>query len=343
MSARRLLFFLASIAVSVGSLALVLRGIPFSDVLNSLSGTDPGYLLLSILFIAISSFTRGVRWRILLNRRVSVAESFHMVNVMFLGNQLPFRLGEVARGVLATRRGVPLVASGTSIIVERLIDVLMLALLIAATVSRMPAAPDGLTDQASLFGFLALGGFLVLLIFARAPASAHRLLNKLQKAIPPLQRLPLQSMLSQLLDGLQPLTDKPTLVLTALWSILVWTAPLAALYFTHLALGIEVNYAISVPLGISLTAISIAMPVSIAALGPFEGAILVTGRLVGMNDVDAIALGFLLHGINVISYAAWGTIGLLALGASPAIAFGAKGNRSKEGDYSRERNSCSND
>ncbi|MCY3864455.1 MAG: lysylphosphatidylglycerol synthase transmembrane domain-containing protein [Chloroflexi bacterium] len=340
MSARRLLFFVASIAVSVGSLALILRSVPFEEVLNSLSKTDPVYLLLTVFAIALSLLTRGVRWWILLNRRISVLESFHMINVMFLGNQLPFRLGEVARGVLATRRGVPLVTSGTSIVVERLIDVLMLVLLIAATVSRMPDAPADLTDQASLLGLLALVGFLILLIFAYAPASAHRLLDKLLRAVKPLQRLPMKTLLSHLLDGLQPLTDMRTLLWTALWTLLAWTAALAALYFSHRALGIEVNYSISVPLGIALTAISIAMPISIAALGPFEFAIVVTGRFVGMSDAEAIALGFLLHGINVISYAAWGTIGLLALGASPAIAFGANSERSTEGAQDRERNSC---
>lgn len=343
MNVRRLLFFVASIAVSVGSLALILRTVPFEEVLNSLSKTDPVYLLLSVVAVALSLLTRGVRWWILLNRRISVLESFHMINVMFLGNQLPFRLGEVARGVLATRRGVPLVTSGTSIVVERLIDVLMLVLLIAATVSRMPAAPAELTDQASLFGLLGLVGFLTLLIFAYAPDMAHRLLDRLLRTMKPLQRLPMKTMLSHLLDGLKPLTDRRTLLWTALWTLLAWSAPLAALYFSHLALGIEVNYAISVPLGIALTAISIAMPVSIAALGPFELAILVAGQLVGMSDADAIALGFLLHGINVISYAAWGTIGLLALGASPAIAFGSKDQGSAEGAQARERNSCTND
>ena len=343
MSARRVLFFVASVAVSVVSLALILQTVPFSDVLSSLSRTDPVYLLLAVLAVVLSLLTRAVRWWILLNRRISVLESFHMINVMFLGNQLPFRVGEVARGVLATRRGLPLVTSGTSIIVERLIDVLMLVMLIAATVSRMPAAPAELTDQGSLFGLLGLVGFLTLLLFARAPDMAHRLLDKLLRALKPLQRLPMKTMLGQLLDGLQPLTDMRTLLWTALWTLLAWAAPLAALYFSHLALGIEVNYAISVPLGIALTAISIALPVSIAALGPFEVAILMTGRLVGMSDADAIALGFLLHGMNVIIYALWGTIGLLALGASPAIAFGANSERPREGNYSRARNSFTND
>lgn len=330
MSARRLLVIVASIAVSVVSLALILRAVPFNDVIESLRHADPLYLLLSIVAVVMSLLTRGVRWWILLNRRITVAESFHMINVMFLGNQLPLRLGEVARGVLATRRGVPLVTSGASIVVERLIDVLVLALVITFTLRLMPEAPTELRESASLFGALALAGFLTLLVFAHAPASAHRLLDWLLRAFPLLKRLPLRSLLRHLLDGLQPLTDIRTLLLTAFWTALAWTAPLAALYYLHLALGIQVDYAISVPLGIALTTFSIAMPVSIAAVGPFELAILATGQLVGMSDLEAISLGVLLHGINVIIYAIWGTIGLLALGASPAMAFGSSGQAAEE-------------
>ncbi len=329
MNARRLVFILASIAVSVVSLALILRAIPIGSVIDSLRAADPLYLLLSVVAVALSLLTRGIRWWILLNRRIAVIDSFHMINVMFLGNQLPFRLGEVARSLLAARRGLPLVTAGASIVVERLIDVLALTLVIAVTVSRMPNAPPELTDTAALLGPLALFGFLLLLVFAHAPSSANRLLDGLLKALPILKRLPLRAMLRHLLDGLQPLTNFRTLFLTLVWTALAWGAAFAALYFLHLALGIAVDFTISVPLGIAMTAISIAMPVSIAAVGPFEVAILWTGQLVGMSDLEAISLGFLLHGINVASYAVWGTIGLLALGASPATVFGAT---TKSGD-----------
>lgn len=332
MAAKRLLFIMASIIVSVLSLALVLRTVPMGDVINSLRSADPVYLLLALLFVTLASLTRGIRWWLLLDRRISIVESFHMVNVMFFGNQLPFRLGEVARGILAARRGVPLVTSGASIVVERLIDMLVVVLFIAFAVSLLPAVPADISETASLFGALALVGFLVLLIFAHSPASAHRLLSKLLQVAPALKRLPLRTLLDNLLAGLQPLTDIRTLGNTAAWTALAWATSLAAFYFLHLALDIQVDYLVSVPLGIALTALSIAIPVSVAALGPFELAILATGQLVGMSDLEAIALGFLLHGINVFSSAVWGTIGLLALGASPAMAFASKEGIASERD-----------
>ena len=330
MTYRRLAFILISVIVSALSLVLVLRAAPIDDVIQSMRRADPAYLLLAFACVALSLVTRGVRWWELLNRRLSLLDATHMINVMFLGNQLPLRLGEVARGVLATRRGLPLVTSGTSIVVERLIDMLILVLVIAATVSGMPAAPAELTDRAPLFGALALLGFLALLAFAHAPGAANSLLDKAIEAAPTLERLPLRTLLGQLLDGLQPLTDLRTLLFTAFWTVIAWGTAFATFYFTQLALDIKVDYAISVPLGISLTALSIALPVSIAALGPYEVAILVTGQMVGMSDIEAIALGFLLHGVNVFSYALWGAIGLLALGASPATAFAAEDERAAD-------------
>ena len=124
-----------------------------------------------------------------------------MINVMFLGNQLPFRLGEVARGVLATRRGVPLVVtSGTSIVVERLIDVLMLSLLIAATVSRMPrrSRRNSRIKGIALFGAARPGSVsLTLLVFrACARSAAHRSAEQLLRAaLATAKRLPLRRMM----------------------------------------------------------------------------------------------------------------------------------------------------
>ena len=115
---------------------------------------------------------------------------------MFLGNQLPLRLGEVARGVIAAREGVPLATSASSIVAERLIDTLAVVVVIALTLSQLPGALPEVTDRAALFGLVALAGFLFLLGVARFPAATGRLLDKLLQLIPPLRRLPLESIFS---------------------------------------------------------------------------------------------------------------------------------------------------
>ena len=324
MTSRRLAMTAASIIISAGSLFLILRAAPVADVMNSIQQADPGQLLIAFVFVTLSLFTRGVRWWGLLGWRLPLIQTAHIVNVMFLGNQLPLRMGEVARSLLARRGGVPIVTAAASIVIERLADTLVVVLMIASVVSQLPDAPPEITRSASLFGLLALMGFAALLILARTPALAHRILDRLLTMLPLLRRLPLKTMLDNLLAGLQPLTQIRLLIFSGIWTGIAWAMTLASFYFLHQALGIQVNFAHSVPLGIALTALSIALPVSIAGLGPFEGAVILTGQLVGMDHLAAVSLGFLFHGIAVLGYAVWGVLGLLALGIAPAAAFKIK-------------------
>ena len=326
MKRRRILILFASVAVSAALLLVILRDVQIEEVVGSIAAADPGLLLLSFAFVAASLLLRGIRWSVLLDRRIPTLQATHMVNVMFLGNQLPLRLGEVARSVLATRNQVPLGTSASSIVVERLIDTLVVVLMIAASVG---GSPD-VSARATQFGLLALTGFLVLLSFARYPQLAHRILNGLMRLLPILERLPLRDLLNDLLDGLRPLTHPRALLSVVFWTVLAWGVSLVGYYCLHLALGIETDYWRSVPLGVSLAALALALPVSIAGLGPFEGAIVVSGNIVGMDPLASVSLGFLFHGVSVLSYAIWGTIGLLALGVSPTSAFGAAARESDE-------------
>ena len=327
MTKKHLAAIVASILVSAVSLFLILRGVPVTDVIDSIQKADTGQLLLAFLFVTLSLFTRGIRWWGLLGYRLPLIRSCHLVNVMFLGNQLPLRIGEVARGLLATRSGVPIATSAASIVIERLIDTLLVVLMIAGTASQLPdMSPEG-TQNAILFGILALTGFVALLVLAQVPEFAHRVLDWLLDIMPSLRRLPLKKMLGNILEGLQALTQIRLLVFAGVWTVIAWSTSLASFYFLHQALGIQVNFAHSVPLGVALAALSIVLPVSVAALGPFEAAIIVTGQLVGMDVVAATSLGFLYHGMIVLGCAIWGVLGLLALGIAPVSAFKVKPNQ----------------
>ncbi len=320
MTRKRVLLVLGSIIVSAGSVALILRDVDLDDVSASISQADGGQLGLAFLFVALSMFTRGIRWWGLLGKELPLIKAVHLVNLTFLGNQLPLRLGEAARSVLASREGVSIEKAAASIVVERLIDTLLVVLMIAATVGQLPDAPEYVTVPASRFSLLALVAFLCLFALARHPKMAKRLLAIMTQKLPLLNRPPLQRIVDNLLDGLGAIADFRTLIFTLVWSLIAWSTSLATFYVLHLALGIEVNYAQSVPLGVSLTALGIALPFSIAAVGPFEAAIIVTGQLVGMDSLAAISLGFLFHGLSVFGYIVFGSASLLALGLSPGTA-----------------------
>lgn len=314
---RRWVILAASVLVSGLFLWLALRDVPLTEVVAGIQQADPLWVLLSLGGIVSGLAARAVRWRGLLDSRISLLNAFHILNVTMLLNQLPLRAGEVARTLLATRSGVPLITAATSIVVERLLDVVIVVVMLAVALSRLPAAPALVAQAAALLGAAAVVAFAGLIAFARYRQVADRFLGWLEARVPALRRLNLRRRSDEVLDGLRPLTQAGRAAHAVGWTVIAWIASAFTFYALERSLAISgVDLALTAMLGVALAAFSIAIPVSVAAIGPFEGAVRVAGEAVRMSPLAATTLGFLTHGISVLGYAVLGVIGLLALGVS---------------------------
>ena len=138
---RRWIILAASLIVSGVFLWLALRGVPFTEVIDGIRQANLFWVIVSMLCILGAQGSRAIRWRGLLDNRVPLLRAFHILNLTMLLNQLPLRAGEVARSLLATRSGVPVVTAATSIVVERLIDVVVVVVMLAVALARLPSAP----------------------------------------------------------------------------------------------------------------------------------------------------------------------------------------------------------
>jgi len=130
---RRLLLVVGSIFVSAFFLWLVLRDQPLGEVLTRIRQADGGWLILSFLLAMLSLWLRGVRWQAMIDYQIPLRLVSYIIGVTFVLNLLPLRAGEVARSVMARRYGVPIVTAATSILLERLVDVLMVVVLLASS------------------------------------------------------------------------------------------------------------------------------------------------------------------------------------------------------------------
>ena len=315
----------ASLAVSALFLWLALRDVPLADVLESIQQANPVWVLASFGTIVLALLTRAVRWRGLLGDRIPLGRAFYILGITFLANQLPLRAGEIARSLLATRSGVPVVTAATSIIVERLLDTVMVVVLLAVGLSRLPDAVPAATQLATLFGIAAVAAFVVLILFARYPAFVHRLLEALEARIGLLRRLALRRLVDNVLDGLQPLTDWRRAAHAIGWTVIAWLVSLTTFYTLELAFNVTtVDLLLMSMMSVALASFSIAIPVSVAAIGPFEGAVRLAGEALRLNPVLATSLGFVFHGVTILAYAVLGTLGLLALGVSLGDVMGGK-------------------
>ncbi|MDX2163562.1 MAG: lysylphosphatidylglycerol synthase transmembrane domain-containing protein [bacterium] len=328
---RRSLFIIASVIVSGLFLWLALRGVPFEEVIDGIRQADVGWVIVGFGFVWVAAAARTFRWQVLLGGRVrwwGVHHSYNMTNFL---NLLPLRAGEVGRTLaISTRYGVPLVTAATSVVVERLIDLVMIIVILAVGVSQVENVPPVVGQSSLLFGAVAVTGLIVLIVLARFPAFAGALLRGIEARLPFVRRLGLIKRLEEVLSGLEILTDVRRLFWVIVWSIFSWIGSAGVVYPLVIALGIYGHGLEAVTLSlivVALVSFSIAIPVSVASIGPWEGAVRLAGDMMGVPPDLSLTLGFLFHGVAAVGYIVFGMISLLALGISLSEMLGGKAEK----------------
>lgn len=148
--------FWLGIACSALFLFLAFRKVQWAELGSTLQSVDWRYLLVATAVFILKQFVRGLRWHILLIPlgQLRTMDAFAYLNIGLMANNLlPFRAGEIARAVLlGQRKGFSKSAVLGTIVVERLVDVLVLAALAVLLMLVMPI--PSLVKQSAL----ALGG-----------------------------------------------------------------------------------------------------------------------------------------------------------------------------------------
>jgi glycosyltransferase 2 family protein len=173
MGARLRLF--APFAISIVLLILVINGVrgEAGELSAALGAADWRLIVPAVGLYFVGVWLRSARWRLLLpEHSVKTSTLFRALVVGFtVNNLLPLRMGEIARAYLLSRWcRIPYGATIASLVVERVLDGLSLAILLLVALTLVPA-PGYLL----LVGVLAAGGFLagaLLLALAAWRASA---------------------------------------------------------------------------------------------------------------------------------------------------------------------------
>jgi uncharacterized protein (TIRG00374 family) len=317
---RKVILILLSIVVSGVFLWLALRDVPLELVGAAIQRANIFWIIVSFLSVGLALFLRGVRWKALLNDRMSLIHCFHIFNVAMLLNQLPLRAGELVRVLLATRYGVPIFTGAASVVVERLLDVVMVVVVLALGLSRAPFVPEGVARTAGVFGVVAVIGFAVLIVFARFPQYPHRVAVWLETRLTFLARFNLGKRVDEILAGLQALTQWRIAARAIFWTLIGWGVSLGTYYTLLLAFNVneipDVDMFAMSCLGVSLASLGVAIPLTVAGIGPFQGASRVAGEMIGLDAVISAALGIVFHGVTTLAYSVFGVISVIALGVS---------------------------
>lgn len=308
------------ILVSVICLVAIFVFIPIQDVLDALRTANYGYLGLTALSIIGFLILRAIRWRFMLNNAPPYSQIFHIQNIGYmLTNILPFRLGDVARGVLIGNVPPVTLAQGVStMVMERILDMLFIVTLLPfafASVDNLSPDAQKYQDAARVVGYIAVAGVVVMIIAANMRPQARRIATFILDKIPFLKTETWVKIVDDLLAGLSSFTRLRDGVILLVLSVVTWLPIIIAYYFGMIGVGLEPSWAVAA-VTVCGAALGIAAPSSPGQLGVFEVAVIAMMVLVGQPKEQATAFAVLYHAINFLSMNILGIIGLRGIGST---------------------------
>lgn len=298
-------------------LAFSLVGVDLNQVGSVLRSTRVEWLLAAVALVAVATWAKGERWRILLypeGAQPSSLSALRLANIWLAGAALNLALpvprsGDLARAYLAGEAGQISKAQALgTVAAEKLLDMAMLALcfLLLAPLVAMPAELAArLPSLLSLTAALAVGAALLLWQREGWLALAQRALVRWPS---PWSRR-LADSLRRGVDGLAALSSPRRLLGLALWSAVAWALSVAINGAVFLALGFPPSWTASLLVLVVLQA-GVALPSTPGKVGVFQ--VLSRWALVFMGFPAAVGLayGILLYLVSPVVYMVFGALAL---------------------------------
>ena len=298
-------------AIAAAMLVWVFYDLHPREVLRHLVVPDWKWMFLALALSIGTYILQGYRWSLLL-RPVARVHPMRATQAIYAGlftnEVLPLRLGEVARAYLiATWERVGIVPIIPSILVERLLDGVFLAVAFGLTVIAVKL-PNALDDAGDVLGVLVLLGvaafLLVVATQGRAqprPRSTNRLLGSVALIV------------QRLAGGLYAIGISARLYYAAGISLLMLASQIAALWLLMLSYGLQLPFVAAAVVFI-IVSLGTAVPNAPGNVGTFQFFAVLGLVLLGVDKVTAA-------GFSVVAFLAL-TLPMVTVGA---VAFSLSG------------------
>lgn len=309
-------YLVASLALSLILLVLVVRGIDWGELVAALRGAQPGELGAAFVLVSLSFFVRGLRWGILVSaeRAVAPITLFWATATGYLGNYfLPARAGEVIRSLaLAHKTAINASYILATALTERIFDALTLVIISAAALSTMSDVPDSLVIATRSMAVVGLVGTLGVLIAPRLQSLAERVLDRLR--LPATLHARLHAVIGQFLLGMRACQHTRRALGFAAMTALVWSIDAAMAVMVGRALGLPLTLAESILL-LAMLGLSSAIPSTPGYIGVFQFVAVVVLTRYDYSREEALTFILTYQAISYLAVLVFGLAGLVQLNA----------------------------
>jgi glycosyltransferase 2 family protein len=319
--------------LTVGLVALFLRGINLREAWQAVLGAHLGWIGAALLATALTYVLRSLRWQVLLAPigAVSFRTSFRATVMGFAANLLlPARAGEFLRAyVIARQTTVNAPAAFATVIVERLLDLVTVLVLFACGILFAQIDVGPAVEAA---GWIAAGGsavaLIVLFVLAGHPERVGRVADRLSSRLPAALAHLVGRLARTLTEGLRVMRSPWHFVVALAWSLPVWMSIAAGIICTTWAFGLEMTFLGSfLVVGYLTVGVTVPTPGSAGGFHYFYQLALV--QFFGAAESPAGASAIVLHLVSFVPVTILGLVYMwqdgLTLGQVRAVSAGGSG------------------
>lgn len=289
------------IAVAALFLWLVLRHIELAELVRALSGANEGWLAASVVLFYAGYACRIQRWRIMLtqcNPQLAWRQcAGPLMASVAANNVLPFRAGDLLRAFGFNRRlRIDAATSLTTLMVERLLDLLMVMALLAAALAWFGIEAGTVVSMSGgLLGILALAILVVLLFPQQFHRPAKGVARFVRRFSPRLGER-LHAELEKVFAAMAHTSRAHTMYRLVGWSLAAWLLEAAVFYCVALALS-DLAQPVGAWLATPVGTLATVIPSTPGFVGTFDFFTARAMTAAGNAPTQAAAYAFLIHAV----------------------------------------------
>lgn len=299
--------------VSIAIIVAILYIVDFQTMWNSIRAADYRLLAGSTVLSFVWMFNRAKVWQTLLRDKPKYMDVLFAASEGYLLNAfLPFRLGELGRAFLLSRKsGMTFSEILPTIVIERVMDLVFSAAFLIIGLTYV-SDTQGSEKIGYIVGGLMIFGIAMMFVLARNRQWALDVFHKFSKRWPAIQKFG-GSFLESFLSGLGVLTDGWLFLRFMFWMTLNWFVALVAYYLITLAFFPQAQpYWMFFVLGAA--AFGGAVPALPGGVGTFEGAVSAALFVFTKDQSTSLAVALTARVYNYLNSGVLGGIGLMREG-----------------------------
>ena len=299
--------------ISIAIIAAILYFVDFRTMWNAIRTANYSLLAGSAALSFLWMLGRAKVWQTLLRDKPKYIDVLFAASEGYLLNAfLPFRLGEIGRAFLLSRKSGMLFGEIIpTIVIERIVDLAFSAALLLAALPFVVGA-QGSGTIGYIVGGIVIFGLAMMYVLARNNKWALDLFHKLSVRWPSLQKFG-GSFLESFFQGLGVLTDGWLFLRFLFWMTLDWAIALVAYYLIILAFFPQAQPVWTLFV-LGAAAFGGAIPALPGGVGTVEGAVSAALALFTGDQSTALAAALTMRLYNYLNSGILGGIGLMREG-----------------------------